>query len=266
MSRFGKILVLAAGVAMFAIPAPANAAGDYRIRFYEDLGSDPTSATPFLKEVIDNNVPSGDLDPNFGRIIVGPNYAVGDFTIFLTTSITNANDGQPGFPPLGPLAHLEIGHTTITNTNSLSPGTHTLSVFVTSTDYTQPGFVAPMDVKFTASGSINAGSNSTGHYIGYADASNTAFGTGTAAPTINFALPDGSGNRSFSATTQTSFTDTLPLGYSMSILGVFSLNAGGSYSGNTGNLDASAVPAPGALALALAAFPCLGFGWLRRRK
>lgn len=257
MSRLGKILVLAAGISMLGISAPANAASDFRIRFYEDLVGDPTSATPFVKEVIDNDVLSGDLDPTLGRIIVGPNYAVGDFTIFLTTSITNAND-----LPVGPLAHLEIGHTTITNT---SGGTHTLSVFVTSTDYVNPGFIAPMDVKFTASGSINANTTSTGHYIGYADASNAAFGTGTAAPTINFTLPDGSGNRSFSATTQTSFTDTLPLGYSMSILGVFSLNAGGSYSGNTGNLDATAVPAPGALALALAGLPCLGLGWLRRR-
>jgi len=260
MSRLGKILVLAAGISMLGISAPANAASDFRIRFYEDLVGDPTSATPFLKEVIDNNIPSGDLDPTLGRIIVGPNYAVGDFTIFLTTSITNANDIV-----VGPLAHLEIGHTTITNTNSLSGGTHTLSIFVTSTDYTQPGLIAPMDVKFTASGSINANTNSTGHYIGYADASNAAFGTGTAAPTISFVLPDGSGNRSFSATTQTTFTDTVPLGYSMSILGVFSLNAGGSYSGNTGNLDATAVPAPGALALALAGLPCLGLGWLRRR-
>lgn len=258
MSRFGKILVLAAGISMLGISAPANAASDFRIRFYEDLVGDPTSATPFVKEVIDNNVLSGDIDPTVGRIIVGPNYAVGDFTIFLTTSITNAND-----LPVGPLAHLEIGHTTITNSNTLSAGAHTLSVFVTSTDYTQPGSIAPMNVTFTASGSVNANTVSAGHYIGYLDAANTAFGTSTAAPTIPFVL--GPGNQSGSATTSTTFTDTLPLGYSMSILGVFTINAQGSYSGNTGNLDATAVPAPGALALALAGLPCLGLGWLRRR-
>lgn len=227
VKRLGTMAFLAAAL-VFAAPPPAWA--DFELKIIEDGSVKATfmSAT---------------------NTVSATNGTYGDFTITGLSYIAN----RPG----GTIGRVSGGTIDVSGT-----GAHTLTIEVSATDFTKPsgpgGFLGN-----AVGGTLVSGANITGDATGYVDRGNSIFGTGdVATPTATFdssTSPSGS----FSADTHVGgFNLSIPY----SLTQVLDFKTQGSTEFNATSNVTVAVPAPGALVLALTGLPFVGLGWWRRRR
>ncbi len=149
-----------------------------------------------------------------------------------------------------------------TDVSNNSATVHTLTITITQTNYSLP--TGPnLNVESGMGGTVNSGVlGPLGIFQAYADATNAAFGTGfTNGPQndtmLGSTFDTGSANGLF----------TRGAGdYSITSVATLTLSGGGviNYSNH---VNATAVPVPAGVVLALSSMPFLGIGaWLRRRK
>lgn len=186
-----------------------------------------------------------------------------DFLVnILGGSATNAN----------PTSNLLTSTTKIQNVTGTTPGTtagiHTLTVFVSETDYTLPGTSGStlnMDSSIGSTVPVQTGVDNTLLFQSYANNSNLINDTSgtTPGPQSLVLLPPG-------AFKSSDFTTTFPRTssmYSVTTTNGVTLDPSNSANYST-STSLTAIPAPAGLVLALAALPSLGAGswWSRKRK
>jgi len=150
----------------------------------------------------------------------------------------------------------------VTNSNYKNAGTNTLHIWVTPTNYTLP-IGSPLQVESGLAGIVSTGTLGLSNiYQAWADRNNNLFGT------LDFT------NNAQSATANGSTFDTgSAFGlfyrnaspYSVTAEATFTLSAGGD-AGFQSHVNLTPTPAPAGLVLALTGLPCLGLGWLVRRR
>ena len=189
-------------------------------------------------------------DPNSGGSV---NYsgAVGNFSVVFAYGDSNSPGGQT--------ALTEEGSIKITNNSSSA---ETITIVVSAQDFTSPHSPPAMDVLDTVSGTVATGSLISGSAQGFADASNTLFGTGFASTKLTF----GPNGPSTSFSQNGDVNGFMGSKYSLTFTETFTVAGGTSLTLTGGNVQ-TVVPAPAGLVLALTGFPMLGFaGLLRRRR
>ena len=115
----------------------------------------------------------------------------------------------------------------------------------------------------TTSGTLVNG-HISGDFQGFADATDTLFGKGFAAPDLTFS--ESGLSQSFSKNGSKSGFSPNGSTYSLSVFGNFTLNGGSNVTLTGGNVQTVATPVPSSGVLILSGLPLLGLGfWLRRR-
>jgi hypothetical protein len=194
---------------------------------------------------------SGSVKTISGTNSVNFNGTWADFTI--GSAFGNKNQGT--FKSL-----TQQGAFSVTNNDSVK---HTLHISVTGLDFTSPNSPPPLLVLDTVSGSLLNG-HVKGTFQGFADALNTAFGTGFASSLLSF---DVSGlSQSFSANGAKAGFSPNGAAYSLTLFIDIEFDAGTSITVDGGNVQ-TVVPAPAGIVLILAGMPFVGLGcFLRRRR
>jgi len=233
MIRFRKLVPLAVlvGAAMLGAPPAAHASLELVLT---SGGSTVTKS-----------------DPNSGGN-VSYTGAVGSFNV----QVAYGDSNSPG----GLSALTEAGSIKITNTSSSQ---QTITIVVSAQDFQSPSSPPAMDVLDTVSGSVATGSLLSGTAQGFADASNTLFGTGFASTLLTFG-PNGKSTSFAQSGDVNGFFNSGA--YSLTFTETFTLAGNSSLTLTGGNVQ-TVVPAPAGVVLALTGLPLLGVGgWLRRRK
>ena len=160
---------------------------------------------------------------------IGPSGATGtDFTVVYSYGSSTS--------PGGGDALTQQASISITNNTS---ATHTLHVNVSAQGFTSPNSPPPLNVLDTASGTLASGSFS-GDFQGFADATNTLFGQGFAAPDLPFAVSGLS--QSFNQSGSASGFSPDGATYSLSAFGNFTLTGGTQATGAGGNVQTLGPP------------------------
>jgi len=185
----------------------------------------------------------------------------GLFDVVLTLGTTNS-PGTPG------LAFETQGNNIITTLyGGGSANQHTLHVYVSSTDFTNPTSPPPTILHNTSSISELTGATSV-TFTSYASTTNTLFATsgGTTASTgysYDVSGPQSSGGQGSSSTMFS------PNGskYSLTNIGDYKMDGGTSVTIVGGNTSVTPTPVPSGVVMALTGLPVLGLGlWMRRRQ
>ena len=244
------------------------------------LGTPTLARATYAAAVFDDGVPV------VGTTIVSGNTLVftassADFSIDLVTGASN----NPGTPQVASLA--------ITNNTTIgftSAGTHTLTIFVSQTGFTEPTTAALIGTS-SAGGSYHGDTGDTvsATYQGVVDPTNTLFGNGAGvamtpppAPLAGQSTP----LQSSGTITGTGLGITHPIvyapgtslkpfipsavPYSITDIATLTYTTGSANSQDNANIAATTaltpVPAPAGIVLALAGLPCLGGAWFWRRR
>jgi len=148
--------------------------------------------------------------------------------------------------------------TKVTNNNG---STATLHLWVTQTNYSLPAG-SPLWMEAGLSGTVNSGTLAYGKiYQAWADKNNNAFGTGDFTLGAQSATPSGS-----TFDTGSAMNNFFRSGaYSVTTEINFTISGGGSANFSS-HVNLAPTPAPAGLMLALTGLPCLGLGWLVRRR
>jgi hypothetical protein len=244
MIRFRKLLPLAAVLAGAVVLGTPRAAHAYIEVDYSVDGSARTFGN----------------SSNTGTVFFGGDL-LGVYNVALNFSTTNT-------PGNNALALVTSSNNTVTTDTGVS-GTHTLTIYVTSLDFTNPTSPPPTVLGTASSGTTAAGSGKvTVTYAGYADATNTKFGTQVAAGpgSYDIVATGGQGGNGGGPALTNSFS---PNGAKYSLTDVLKIQTTDSVNitNVTGNVNVTPTPAPAGAVLALSGLPFVGLGaWLRRRK
>jgi hypothetical protein len=189
--------------------------------------------------------------------------------------ITVGNTNSPGTPGL---AFDTQSNNTVTSL--FTSGTHTLTVFVSSTGFTTPQSPPPTTLSSSFSAVALTGGTINYNFQSFADPTNRLFGGIPATPGLPVfpvPAPDTATPNLTSSTTGQAGTGVLansalfsPNGATYSLTNALSITTNAAFSltnfsGNT-RVTPNPVPVPAGLALALSGLPALGLGWLRRRR
>jgi hypothetical protein len=193
--------------------------------------------------------PSGTL-LSFGPVTVG------DFSVS-----GQGNSNSPGTAALSQLLNSAIQ---VTNTDAKAG--HTLTVMVTDVNFSLPKGPLTMVSSFGGASILNGPNQAT--FQGWADLTNTPTTAGATTAGAQ-AGPPVSGSSSYKTTDLSVSVPHVDNNlYALLSTTIFTVGASGQIQG-TGNLSLTptgAVPAPAALLLALTGLPCLGAGYLVRRR
>jgi len=243
---------MALGVAAWVVlAAPARA--ELRVTF-----SDLTGPTTNTLEAIDGGAFDADGAVNNSIRFI---QTVGNLDINAAVASTNV----PGTIPLG---FLKINSGDVTN---LSTSSQTLSIFTTSTGFTAPAGGGVLDTSESMTVDVAPAPGVTASFQSFVDPGNTLYGTTIASAVVTV---NGQTGDSVSANVPVE-PKTLNTTYSVSNRAIYTI-AGSSTTTpptkfsalGTTNVrpnEASVVPGPGGLSLALAGLPFVGAFWLRRR-
>jgi hypothetical protein len=243
-------LILLVGAVTFG-SAPSSARADFAIRLSESGYADQTYTWG------SNSNPSGvSSNGSAGNMVISINsFTFGDFTL----NMSFAKSNSPG----GTQALVQQGNGLLDNN---ATGSRTLTISVSSTDFSSPISPPPLNVISKASGTAGT-ADVSGTFTSYVDTTNALFGTKVGTDTISFNTAQTGGVYS-QAIKYYPFSPTSA--YSVSDVGVYTLTGGSG--GNPGEVTISGgnttvmVPAPTGLLLALTGLPLLGLGWWCRRR
>lgn len=230
MARLGKKFSIAAilmGAALWAVASPVQADPlnpRFQIQFFED--------NVLVLTVQDNNLiasPGQGVDANTSTGVISFAGTVGDFLVSTTFALENGTPSPPNAPnPSPPPAIVQVNSGGISNTSS---ATHTLGIFVSAQDFSNPVSPPPLTVSSTASGTLASGTLSA-TFTSYADANNVLFGKGFTLPTQG----------PFNESNGQSYQNTITMGgfnsgplYSLSNRGDYTLSGLGTITGVAGN-------------------------------
>jgi len=176
-----------------------------------------------------------------------------DFTVVLSIGTSNS-PGTPGS------ALTQESNILITNNTG---STHTLHINVSAQGFTSPNSPPPLVLMDTVSGTLVNGSVS-GSLQGFADATNTLFGTGTPAPKLTFSASGLS--KSFSVDGHAAGFSPDGNTYSLSLFADYTLGGGSSLTLTGGNVQAVPTPEPATVVMALSGLGLFGASRLRRSR
>ena len=178
----------------------------------------------------------------------------GDFTV---TVFSGASDNG------ATLSDLLSSTTSVTNSNLLTSGAHTLMLWVSQTNYSLP--VGPkLNVESGLGGAMNLGTTVglTGIFQAYADKNNILNGTTDFTNGPQTAIQTGN---TFDTGSASGLFTRIATAYSLTSVVNFDLNGGGK--GNfSDHINVTPTPAPAGVVLVLTAIPFLGIGaWMGLR-
>jgi len=239
-TRSCRIAILA-GIVVLAAAAPARADIEIWLSASTGTNNNPPLASDMVASAL-SGAPVSYTSPNFGAFSI-------------SVLVTNSN--SPG----SPTSAILTGNGVITNNTSK---TATLYITLSDTGFTDPT-TPPVDVVSSINGKVeisNAANKLT--YWSYVNTDNTQNGIGGATfgpqnPSIvSGAFSDVNGLTLSSLSGPYSLTErfALTLGAGVTI----------DFSSSTVLTGPTAVPAPAGIVLALTGLPCLGLGWLARRR
>jgi len=240
--RICKSAVLAALVGLGMLATSPASRADLALTLYE------TGGVPVVVDVPANTGPA------IFSGTIGPGGAGGtDFSIFLSVATSNSPGGATA---MGNLATITI--------MNLTAGALDLHIDMSAQGFTSPQSPPPLNVFDTLSGTLVSGSV-TASLQGFADATNTLFGTGFASTPLS---------QTVSGTAKSLKQDGVVNGfspggatYSLTIKSDYLLSGGGVLTLTGGNVQVQAVPEPMTLASGVMGLGLFGgAGWLRRRR
>jgi hypothetical protein len=173
--------------------------------------------------------------------------------------------GSTNTPGTGTLATETQGNNLVSTL--YTTGSHTLHIYVSSTDFTSPQSPPPTILGNTSSITELAGATDV-TFTSYASTSNTLFATSggvTSSTGYSYSVTgqQSSGGAGFSST----FFSPDGAKYSLTNIGDYRLAAGTDITIVGGNTKVTPTPVPAGMVLALSGLPVLGLGyWFRRRQ